>query len=286
LFELDDDFLDFLQSECLKGFKYELRKDNFDYLHGAFGVLYALIRARNIKKEKIAEIVDLVLESSKKHALFPTLYLPGEKNDLNLHLAHGISAYIIVLIELFKVSRDNEVAVLIDIHCRILKDNFRKDSFACFPLVDNGTSYKVRNAWCYGDIGIGIALFKASQILNNNNYFEIAKYTWEKTCERRSKRTIRIYDSPLCHGIFGNVLMYNKINNYLEGNDIIQNTITWYLEKIKWYHRRYGDAFLKYQGPDGLDYQRTYLTGVSGIGLACLELLEFDSFETSDLLLL
>jgi|SRR5690554_632225 len=286
LFEFDNDFLDFLQHECFKGLKHEIRKKHFDYLHGAFGVLHALISARNIKEKELCEIVDLVLEASKEHLVFPTSYSPNEKEGINLHLSHGISAYIIILVELFNLSKNEEIAVLIDRHCRILKDNFNKDSFACFPFVDGGISYKVRNSWCYGDIGIGIALFKAYQALNNNDYYKIARYTWEKSCERRSKKKIIIYDSPLCHGIFGNLLMYNKIDNYLGGCDIVQDTISWYLEKIKWYYDRYEDDFLKCNEIAGFKNDRSYLTGVSGIGLTCLELLKYDSFETSKLLLL
>jgi len=285
LFEIDNDFLNFLQQECIDGLKSEIEKQHFDYLHGAFGILHALLSGFRMKENELSNVLDLILQASKNHAIFPSSYSPDDKKGINLHLAHGISAYIIVLVELFNKTKNKEIAILIERHCEILKNSFKRETFSCFPFTSESGEYNVRNAWCYGDLGISIALYKASQILNNDTYFEIAKYTWERTCLKTNKKEVRIYDSPLCHGIFGNLLMYSKIYQYLGKSDVIRNTISKYIEKIEWYHNRYGENFLQYHEIDGFQYHRTYLTGVSGIGLTCLELLNYDSFESSKLLL-
>jgi lantibiotic modifying enzyme len=286
LFDIDNDFLNFLQLECINGLKIEIEKGHFDYLHGAFGILYALLSGEELKEKELNTVLDLILKASNDYHIFPTSYAPGDMKGINLHIAHGISAYIIVLAELYKQTNDEDVAILIERHCEILKNNFRKETFSSFSFSSESGEYSVRNAWCYGDLGISIALSRASEILKKEEYFEIAKYTWEKTCKRTSKKQIRIYDSPLCHGIFGNLLMYSKIYPYTNESQAMRNTISAYLEKIEWYHNRYGENFLKYQEPSGYEYHRTYLTGVSGIGLTCLELLNYDAFESSKLLLI
>ena len=65
-------------------------------------------------------------------------------------------------------------------------------------------------AWCYGDLGIAIALYHANQILNNEEvereYIELL----HKSLKRKDKSISMVEDISVCHGSFGLALIFKK----------------------------------------------------------------------------
>lgn len=231
--EIDNDsiltsFDTVLKSQMVDG----LLHFNYEFMHGATGIaLYFLKRFETTKcnelkhkyRKNIHLFISLLSETAERNGNGIT-WLSNLNEDAsepcsNLGLSHGITGVIAILTKLV-VLKDFHYAskLLLKDSINYLLNTMQKnhDTFSLFPnfMEDETSLYKKsRLGWCYGDLGIGITLLKASKVLNDNNLNKTAIEILIHSANRRTKKETLVHESSFCHGAFGNASMYNFIYN-------------------------------------------------------------------------
>src|SRR5690606_1218930 len=114
-----------------------------------------------------------------------------KEKGYNLGLSHGIPSIISFLsllngYEDFKAKADQTLRRAITYILSLRNDDI--NAFSLFPswiIPNEETIYDSRLAWCYGDLGIGIALWNASKSLNDSKL----KITAQDILVHSAKRT-------------------------------------------------------------------------------------------------
>ncbi|MCO5268979.1 MAG: hypothetical protein M9897_08810 [Brumimicrobium sp.] len=283
--DFEDCLLQDLKDHCINSFIFEIQNENNDFLYGSFGILYSLIISNVLTDSELSLLVTELEKNRPITGIYKTNLKPSYRPEgINLHLAHGIASYIIVSCELFKLTKSEFVKDMIESHMDILVSNFKYGEKSIFPSEDGFKDRNIRNGWCYGDIGIGLAFYAAGKTLNKSYFIkksiDIFRFTISKTTLKQSQ----IYDFSVCHGLMGNLLLYYKICNHIlkESNSSIINV---YLMKVIAFYNRYGVKSMDYKDIEGYCEKNGILLGYSGIGLVCLTLLEKQTFNWEEILL-
>lgn len=194
----------------------QLSRFNFDFLHGAIGAgIYFLSKADNNKYVGFVEEIILGLEKiaikedNKIKFLSPTKMEGKPVLAYNLSLSHGISSIIVFL----SLTLKKEVSV--DLSKRLLEGSVdflismlipkKIDSLSFFPnAVADGYQKKAsRLAWCYGDLGIGMALFQAGVSAKREDWVEFSLNVLYNCANRHDFKKNSINDASICHGAAG-----------------------------------------------------------------------------------
>ncbi|MDR1181419.1 MAG: hypothetical protein LBL13_05540, partial [Bacteroidales bacterium] len=168
----------------------EIDKGNYDFLHQALGMGLYFIDRNTIQTQKYVESLIFGLEKTAKidenglkwKSFYHTSGNSGEE-VYNLSLSHGIASIIAFLGKAYQRNIAKEKTK--DLLCRSItfllskkSDTPNEITGAFFPSVvymdENKREYGSRLAWCYGDLGIGMALWQASQTLQNKEWERIS----------------------------------------------------------------------------------------------------------------
>ena len=260
-----------------------LKKNNYDFLHGAIGAgVYMIERIdKNDTLSSLEIIVRLLKESSvptNTGISWSSPALSGKCNSFDLGLAHGIPGIIAFLSMLMRLElkRFNNAQDLIrgSVDFILSNENPNPQLFGFFPhqvSPGNGKPSKSRLAWCYGDLGIAVALWLAGETLFDSSLKEKAIDICLKTTERKCYKETRIIDAGICHGSSGVAHIYNRMYYYTDLKEFKDAANFWIEKTIEIGCFDDGIAgFKTWNSPDYGGWQAEYglLDGVAGIGLA------------------
>ena len=272
----------------------DLGKGNYDFLHGALGYgFYFLSRyehtsnpnLKNIYQSYLSELVAELEKLSISDGLALKWYSPldferGNKS-FNLSLSHGISSILNFTTRLYKfdVFKESTHRLIIGSANYILGFEDKNCKYSSlFPdvIAENiQLKYNGRIAWCYGDLGVGISLFHAAQALGDNLMKNRALEILGYTTTRKSSDDTLVIDAGICHGSYGNALIYQKLWQN-SGNDIFKESLDFWIEDgiQKAVHK---DSFTGYKQWNGIQKdwlsELSLLRGVTGIGLVIIDYL-------------
>lgn len=285
------DFIDFDESDVLLDFdqklsKYifkELNVGNYDFLHGAMGVVYYYIQRNNKANNKVLleaiEILDRIKSTNKWGifwVFFNGLSYSKEIDIANLGLSHGIPSIITLLAKFNLVNPDKKTTKLIETSIDfILKTENKETNHSLYPYTYNlnaPTDENSRLGWCYGDTGIALALLTAAKSLGNENYKERAIQIMEHASMRKSLIENQIVDAGLCHGTAGIAQMFRKFYFETGSIDFLNCSNFWIDKTIELIEPRSNLITGMVKWDSKLGYVNCYgmLEGLSGVGLALL----------------
>ncbi len=272
----------------------EMQAGNFDFLHGSAGIALYFLKRRKWRPRKADQYLQKwmqVLRDTAEEGPEGTLKWKAltdyKKNEYGyqINLSHGIMSIVAVLSKIYAAGAHQRTAFeLADRACRyVLQQRIDQDyrSMHVFPAVaieslkdgEMGT----RLAWCYGDLGIGLALRNAGKNLGQESWIDIADYVLVKTTKRRTPEDTMVRDACMCHGTAGNGHIYQRL--WLQTrNPLFKEAADYWLDETL-----HIDSF-----KNGLAGYRTYMPedmggwtktsdmieGTSGIGLALLSKLK------------
>ena len=260
----------------------ELKKENYDFLHGASGLaLYFYKRETCVNRVKY--LSDFVEELDKiahkdENGIRWLSELNREENikGYNLSLSHGIASIIVFLSKLNKAEIANEqvswllrgaVKYLLNqqLDTSVFKSNFP-------PVVSSSEALThSRLAWCYGDLGIGIALWQAGENTNNDIWKNKAIEILLHSTGRRDLKENAVIDAGLCHGTAGIAHIYNRMYNYTGRKEFKSVASYWYKETLSM--AKFEDGLVGYktwrsEKFGGWQNETSFLEGIAGIGLS------------------
>jgi lantibiotic modifying enzyme len=278
--------------------RHDMQQKYYDFMHGALGVgLYFIKRKTNL--EYIHELIDFLYFTAEKDAKRQIFkwesIINSEKNltGYNLALSHGISSIIIFLVRVIRsgVINDKIREMLIGAINFVLsnqKDYAQFGSF--FPSFILKSSpeedFKSRLGWCYGDLGVGIALFQSGNTMSQTDWKEKGvEILLQSTCRRSFDQT-KINEAGICHGSAGIAMIYQRM--FLEtGYDQFKNAIPYWIQQTLNYSK-FEDGLVGYKTFENKEWKCDFslLTGISGIGLVLLSYIDKTAHNWDEMFLI
>lgn len=180
--DISKDLLDELETKTIESGNFFLRELNFDFLHGIAGNIF-YISENDFHSEAINDFLNIFFESfgqnviEKKDSSYLLYYNDIEKNErINLSLSHGLSSLIVIFSKLLKIRNDKLTVNYVEKFINFLKKSKRDthNIIGLYPhYIDEDIKKNIhysRLAWCYGDLGIGIAFWQAGKALNREDW--------------------------------------------------------------------------------------------------------------------
>ena len=265
----------------------EMKKGNYDFLHEALGmVLYFIHRIqKNENLSKVLQKFVVQLNELGERQTTGTIkwisVIDHEKQKMgyNISLAHGMSSIAIILSKLYAIKGiDQKMIKNLLQGCvnYIIEQEIDRDKYGSFfpnvALESMERLHGSRLGWCYGDLGIAMALWQAGVALQNeiwkNKALEVLLFAAEK---RRDLEKNFVKDAGLCHGaagighVFYRAWWNTKIPEFKKAADY------WFEQTIKM--SIFADGLAGYKtwgGEKGWVNSYGLLEGIAGIGLALM----------------
>lgn len=273
--------------------KAQIKVGNYDFLHGALGpVLYFLKLNDNVSRERLRVFLEL-LENSAAYKSDNIIFWTSkefrtEKSIIDLSLSHGISSIIIILTKIFERNIEiQKCSELINKSIAYLLEqqlNHTKYGvfFPSYTYVDsiNQTYLPSRLAWCYGDLGIAIALWNAGTALKKIEWVNKAIEIFYFSSYRKKTDNTGVIDSCVCHGSAGLAQIFRRIY-ILTGEKQYKDTSEYWIQKTvdMAIYKTYLADYRFWQGTqNGWQSAISLLEGISGVGLSLLAYIADDAF--------
>lgn len=297
----NDHLLEILDTLMYRQMMFDMKQGHYDFLHGAIGyAFYFLSRFKNVTsegdKKKYTKILHDFLDLLEEHSIkeedntvkwefYSSTKRTKEKNTFNLGLSHGMSSIISFLAKLYQHEqfKTRTEELLLGGTQYILKSkNENENLLSVFPnsVSVNKTNLNSRLAWCYGDLGIGTAMWNVSRVLKDDDLGNFSLNVLKQTAARRTIETTRVVDPGICHGSFGNALMYSRIYKNSKDTDFKEAAEFWINDGINRATFKDGYANFKQFNPVNDEWYNTcsLLEGIAGIGLSIIDhLTDMDS---------
>ncbi|GHU61896.1 hypothetical protein FACS1894123_01960 [Bacteroidia bacterium] len=276
----------------------DIQQRRYDFMHGALGVgLYFLKKKTN--QEQIQELVDFLYATAEKNIdnkIFKWKSVINIEENIvgyNIALSHGISSIILFLSRVVKSGMINEKIseMLSGAVNYVLSQqiDFRQYG-SCFPSLSlenkNGSIFKSRLAWCYGDLGVSMSLWQAGKTTNNIEWKEKGLEVFLQSIQRLSLVENCVRDAGICHGSAGITMMYHRMCIETHRNEFKEATDYWLNQIINFSQFRDGLAGYKTSWGDEWKCDYSLLTGIAGIGLVLISCLTEDSQIWDEMFLL
>ncbi len=277
----------------------DMKAGNYDLLYGANGyALFFINRYKNTNSKKLKskykgfllEFIELLNKMAEadtdKSIKWISVLDPSTKaKGYNLGLSHGISSIIGILSRLHKYDDfkvQTKTLLTGAINYIISQENKSPSSSSLFPswvAKEEKNTKPSRLAWCYGDLGIGIQLWTASRVLGDLSLEKIAIRILKHAATRKTLQQTKVKDPGVCHGAFGNALIFQKIFQETQISVFKDAHEYWIDEGMKMAIHDKGHAgFCQWKGSNGWVPEISLLEGVAGIGLSIINYLaDFES---------
>lgn len=280
--------------------------NNHDFLHGSVGSAFYLMdrfkEDANAKKYllEILNNLNYIKKVTKKG-----IYWESEKNKynkdtplINFSLSHGLASKIVLFSKLIKNNIETELSTeLLTESIQFLFSNKNEScSISSYPsgvnkignnTYSSNTNYS-RLSWCYGDLGLSIALWQAGEALNDDVIKQEAINICLHTTKRKTPEETGIVDAGICHGTAGVAHIYNRMFRYTQKQEFKIACDYWIKETLNMATFKDGFAGYKsYKGEEkGWNNSCNLLDGVAGIGLVLHSYLHPEDEPTWDRCLL
>lgn len=287
-----------LDNYLISHMRQDFHLQRYDFMHGALGVgLYFLKKGDS--NEYIQELIDFLYDTAEKdienHVFKWKTLISQEDNYIgyNPSLSHGVSSIIIFLSRAINNGkRDDKIIEMlfgaVNYILSLQKDIAQFGSFFPHFTITNSPipEIKSRLAWCYGDLGIGLALWKAGKAIGNKDWKEKGLHILLHSTQRRIMSDTLVIDAEICHGSAGIALIFRRMYLDTTIEQFKDATDFWIRQTLRFSENKDGLAgFQTYMKGEWLsDY--SLLTGISGIGLMLLSYLHEDEQKWDEMLLL
>ncbi len=287
---LDENIFEEVDTTLCAAMHIFLQQGNYDYLHGSLGIAnYLLHQLPNPEIENsLAQLIDLLVQQNKSavsHYVYWTSVLNPvrEANEteaigINISLSHGLSSIAVILAKFYQrgIAKEKVESLLNGILNFLWESCLNPtDSISCFPnhIKENEKpATPSRLAWCYGDVGMGIALWQVAKTIGNEAYQQKAIAVLLHSTKRTNSKENFVYDAGLCHGSTGLLQIYNRMYQYTGKEEFKEAALYWLAITIEKATFADGLAGYKKFSPKTNEWETEYgiLEGIAGIGLALM----------------
>ncbi len=258
----------------------ELKHGHYDYLHKGLGpIVYFLDQNIDTINKYIAKVLK-TLNSKAENVDEGITWIDIERRTLdkketyNLGLSHGIAS-IIALLSLVIEKDQSKVAqeMLERVVGWLLAQKDNEPAKYLFPFSCPAQKpYIGRVAWCYGDLGISVALLRAGMITSNDKWYNEAINIAINAAKIRGAKS-GVLDACFCHGSAGNAHIFNRLYQYTNIENFKEAAIYWFMQTLDFYDKHgYFKVMRRDINTKKPKFETEYgiLEGIAGVGLALL----------------
>lgn len=250
----------------------------YDFLHGGLGYLFFLQELEH-KNKQVLDNIYKSINWLEKHSIKEKngkgiSWLSNFKSVKDLGLSHGMASIIIVLTLLYNQIPDERISYLLRKAVHFIIDSqqdIKHGSYFPNTIDDKQVSSKSRLAWCYGDLGICIAIWYAGLALKDERLKSFVIKVLDFSANRRDANKEGVIDSGICHGAAGIAHIYNRFYQITNKKLYHETALYWSNITLNQAVHKDGIAgFKAHLNESGWHKSLGLLTGVSGIGLVLL----------------
>ncbi len=264
---------------------------NYDFMHGGLGIPLYFIDDKPINELVVKALSQTAIQDGDKMKWLSSLG-PGKGNGFNIALSHGMSSIAIYLSRVFKIFTKNYLVskMLVSTINYILSQAIDREKYStCFATqsLENGElPHKGRLAWCYGDLGVGAALWQAGKAANNREWKDIALDIYMFSAQKRDLTDAMVKDAGICHGSAGIAMMFGYMYKETNKQMFLDARNYWIDITLRFAFHKDGLAGYKaFRLKDDLKTPTSItsyvlLEGVAGIGLMLMSMLHKDVEKT------
>lgn len=282
----------------------QIKAENFDYLHGGLGMMLYLLKRYQPKdigklNDALQALTDKALfgEEKKTAKWVSTVIIENTSCEVyNLSLSHGITSIINIVARYLSEAKDTanytQHKLLLNAAINYLKEQQNPpESTFLFPnYIFSKTNQKApsgRIAWCYGDLGMSIALWKAGDFMKDESLKQYSLYILEHFHKQNAYKLTGVRDGALCHGTVGIAHIYHRLYNYTHIEEFKAMAAKYYADTLDFASHLDGQAGYKAtNGSNGFKDSMGLLEGVSGIGLSLISAISRNEPKWDECLLL
>jgi lantibiotic biosynthesis protein len=276
-------FLEFLGSKLLA----LIQEKNYDFLHGAIGIAFSILNLNTPNKKEYLETLidqlthDAIEENNTVHWKSHIFLGKKEPTEVtNFSISHGMSSIIIFLAEFYQMYPYQEkVKILCSKAIQFIlqrKNTTNGEYTSMYPgyiIVGETHSRNSRMAWCNGDLGIAIALYKAGQIFNDSILINEALFIMSHAAFRKDLKLQNVFDAGFCHGTAGIAHIFNRFYQNTKNENFKIAIDYWMDEILKFGNNNTLNAGFKKYNDKGRNQQLGLLDEIAGIGLVLISLI-------------
>lgn len=259
----------------------ELYQGHYDFMHGAMGIVLYLV-----KRNRQGYLCHLVDELSRiaiwdgDGAKWESIIKHEDGiRGYNIALSHGSSSLALVLCKILQITPENETAkrLLKGAVEYICNQEISVEKHGCyfpaFSIESQPIMAKTRLAWCYGDLGIALAIWQSGLLLGNQGWIEKVMEVLLFSAHRRGLPDNMVRDAGICHGTAGIAHVFNRLHRNTKRVEFKDAAGYWCNETLKM--ATFEDGLAGYKAwytpeHDGWQPTDSLLEGIAGIGLCLL----------------
>ena len=269
----------------------------YDYLNGNLGLANYFISTNQTKP--LSNLVDELHKNAIQDSISGGIKWKSNTQhkentyDYNISLSHGMSSIIVMLSKIYNMGiQEAKCKQMINNATRYilsqkLPEGKHLSLFGTMALESLKFFNNSRLGWCYGDLCVAIALWRASIALNSKDLFDKSQEIFLHASKRRSLKQNNIMDACFCHGSSGIAYIFNKIYGYTNKTEYKDAADYWInITLMQSCSGHYPAGYRKWQGDNNYISEYGILEGIAGIGLSLLSFVSHNMFDWDDCLLL
>jgi lantibiotic biosynthesis protein len=285
-----------LKKQAGQLFKYAalgIEHDCNDFVHGSFGLLHCFnLYAVSLKDDSFLQSFLRLVEEKylRKNDswIISAIGHPDEKKTVNLSLAHGQAGLLILLMQAYNIGGitpqvksllQRNAAYLLACKREVLPPGHYNFFPAAIDLQTKAITANERLAWCYGDLGQALFLYKAAAFFNSDHFRIEADSICIKTTERVTYNTTLLQGAQVCHGM-GGVAHFYQLLGELSGLECCKKSSAFWMEQAI---GAADDDIAKVYSPGR---QLDVIEGLPGIGLVLMSYLSAKRLDWGKMILL
>lgn len=224
-----------------------LRQNHHDFLHGFIGLgFYWLLRYHTDKAISVGQLI-LLLKHLKVTCERTNGYVKWPQRETkwvkryNISLSHGYSSTLILLCRMLRIpdiahSHGDEIRELIrGVVAYILENRIDFNTYGCWfasSSIECELPHRSRLGWCYGDLGIAVALREAGFSLDDVNLTALSLQVLEYAAQYRRNLTLNyVNDACVCHGAAGIGLVFREMARST-GSQLLSSAADFWLDIV------------------------------------------------------
>ena len=254
--------------------------NDFDYLHGAMGFcLYLLSHPADLSPvfRKLSQLLEekgiqekncIRWQQEIRRDPFQKVY--------GISLSHGLSSTLVLLSKIFQKDAGNmQVKTMLQKASAYLlsqRNDPSKNLLSVYPVFGEPEEHmrESRLSWCYGDLGIAVALYETGTVLHDQQLREEALGILLHACNRRELEKNGVVDAGLCHGTAGIAHIFNRFFQRTQHPAFKEAARYWFEKTLEMATFTDGLAGFRSRSDNTWVNDTGMLEGISGIGLALI----------------
>lgn len=275
-----DDFLTSIDQTLTELARIKIVQGNYSRFSGALASGHYFYSDSNnpLRGTILSEIIYGLMADAKSDADGDLYWSSAALNDKIYFGPHGSAMIISFLAAVLEENIEAEKCKeMLAGAARFVRKQVRDQKYGLFPIFLGEPAGPTQFSQCYGDLGVGYALFRAAKVLNDQELLFEAQHILAQCADRRYEDGHTL-DASITYGAAGVAHLFDKLARLSDGNEDFLNARDYWFSRIPDY-ATFDNEFSGFKSsltdaPAGVDV--SFGWGIIGIGISLMKFLKPD----------